>query len=62
MFLVLNCHGVIHIIIGFGSYFTVGTTHSQQCLHQALSLRIPSITVLESGLSVYPIVKLLVTT
>lgn len=44
----------------FGFYFSAGTSHSQQCLHEVLSLRIPSITVLESGLGVYRIVKLLV--
>lgn len=38
----------------------LGLVILNNCLHEVLSLRILSITVLESGLGAHPIVKLLV--
>lgn len=75
MFLTPKYHEEIHITIDFWFLFhswdySFSTRESPEsknlnfsdCLGKALSLRIPLITVLESGLSVHPVVKLLVIT
>lgn len=77
MFLTPKYHEAIHITIGFSFLFhswdysfstrvksspESKNLNFSDCLGKALSLRIPLITVLESGLSVHPAVKLLVIT
>jgi len=77
MLLTPICHEAIHVTIGFWSLFhswnysfstrvksspESKNLNFSDCLGKALSLRIPLITVSESGLSVHPAVKLLVIT